>query len=162
MSRKGTYEERLKNYSEVRDRIFNSMEKLDRIRRTREKFKKKRKMYRGIKQLVRKCDAIAKKGVDPRVFVSCELENMKVKGLLDSGASVSILGHDCEKIVEKLQSKVIPIFSEVRTAGGKKYQVLGKLKTTVKYNGLEKKNRILFVSRADSGGLFGNRFLEAI
>lgn len=82
---------------------------------------------------MRKCEAISFKKLDPRVFIKIKLGKIDVNGLLDSGASISILGHSCEKIIESMKVKVIPILSEIKTAGGKVYQILGKIRTLVEY-----------------------------
>lgn len=56
-----------------------------------------------------------------------------VKGLLDTGATVSILGKNCREIVEELDIPIIPLSSRVTAAGGKHYRVLGKIKVSVRY-----------------------------
>lgn len=136
LSQIGTYKERLERYDAIRKRIFDTEihdRKLVQIRKTRERFRNKKRTHRKLKESVRKCDAISFEQLDPRVFIKIKLGKIEVNGLLDSGASISILGHNCEKIIKNMKVKIIPILSEIKAAGGEVYQILGKIKTTVEY-----------------------------
>lgn len=65
-----------------------------------------------------------------------------MKGLLDTGASVSILGKGCREIIEDLNISIVPIFSIITTASGHEQRLLGKIMTEVKYK--DKTNMITF------------------
>lgn len=79
--------------------------------------------------------------VDNRVYAEVQIEGKIMSGLLDSGACVSILGKECREIVEELGLKIIPIFSNVKTAGGQHYRIMGKVNVAIKYR--NKENSIL-------------------
>lgn len=134
-----SYEDRLNNYNIVRERIFNEdvkMVKLDKIRRTRKRFKNKRKECGEIKASVRICECVSnQEEKDKRAFAEIKLGNIRIEGLLDSGASVSILGENSEEIIDGLNLKVDPVFVSLRTAGGKEYNVLGKIRVPVEFKG---------------------------
>lgn len=98
-----SYEDRLRNYIQVRKRIFNQDDT-----KTSEpiegKFQKARKRYnmrKSVKQLVNKSVEAVDNG-DPRVFAEIILKNRIIKGLLDTGASVSLLGRGCYELLEEI------------------------------------------------------------
>ncbi|KAM8707995.1 hypothetical protein ACLKA7_015032 [Drosophila subpalustris] len=70
---------------------------------------------------------------DPRVFADVEITGRKMKGLLDTGASVSLLGRGCRELVEELEWPVQPYASMVRTAAGASRPILGRVVLPVKY-----------------------------
>lgn len=116
-----SYDERKKYYNIVRNRIFNDEICLKKIRRTRERFKEKKQTYKDIRDTVNKCEAISDKiSVDPRAFANIKIGNAEIRGLLDTGASISILGRNSENILNALDVKIKQFFSEVKTAGGSK------------------------------------------
>ncbi|KNC30731.1 Retrovirus-related Pol polyprotein from transposon 297 [Lucilia cuprina] len=146
-----TYEERLENYMKIRKRIFESepdIEKLIKVKRTRNRFKGKKNLFKNITQSVQKCCAINNNNNnnnnnnDHRAFTTIQIGESRLEGLLDSGASISILGKDCLELVDKLGLNVSPILAEVRTAGGKEYNVIGKTSLNVDYKG--KSGRVEF------------------
>lgn len=57
---------------------------------------------------------------------------------MDTGASVSILGKGCRELVEKLGLNVTTIFSNVKTAGGGKHRILGKVVLNIVYENIIK------------------------
>jgi len=56
----------------------------------------------------------------------------QLTGLLDTGASVSVLGKGCSELVESLGVLVQPYFSVVRTASGEDRSIIGPLELPVK------------------------------
>lgn len=68
------------------------------------------------------------------MFVKVRIENINVEGLLDTGASVSLLGNGCREIVEKLNIEMKPLMSNVKTASGHQHRILGKVSLNIKYN----------------------------
>ena len=52
-----------------------------------------------------------------RAFIDIQIENVKIPALLDSGASVSLLGKDCSELVANINAKIMPFLSNIRTAG---------------------------------------------
>lgn len=134
-----SYNKRMENYKKVRNRIFSTDEcsiRLDKIKMTRERFKNKKKMYRNIKDSITVCCALNKdKENDPRAFAEIKIGEISVTGLLDTGASISLLGKNCEDLVDKLNIKLKPMFASIKTAGGGKHNVLGQVDLPVTYQG---------------------------
>ena len=95
-----SYGDRLENYNKVRNRIFGtelSMNKLEKIKETRKKFKDKKSNYNNVKNSVRNvCALYGEMEKDPRAFIEFNIGKTKIKGLLDTGASISLLGNNCE------------------------------------------------------------------
>lgn len=79
---------------------------------------------------------------DPRPFARIKIGNVEMSGLLDSGASVSVLGRECRELVEVLGLEIKKIYSNVRTAAGSKHRILGKVEAGVEYN--QRKAQICF------------------
>lgn len=137
-----SYNERLYNYNRIRNIIFNEegcKSKLEKIRKTRDKFKIKKLKYKEINEAILKCSALSRENkMDPRAFVDIRIGSRTVKGLLDTGASISILGKYSEMVLECLNAEMTPLYSEVKTAGGHKYSVLGKIVVLVEFQGKER------------------------
>lgn len=55
------------------------------------------------------------------IFIEIKLGDLQVKGLLDSGSSISILGKDCQEIKDRLKLEIIPVFVGINSAEGKEY-----------------------------------------
>lgn len=66
------------------------------------------------------------------------MKNIEIYGLLDSGASICVLGKDCDGIVKKLNLRVTPLCTHLRTADGNKQQIIGFVNIPVTYGKLEK------------------------
>lgn len=134
-----SYEERLKNYNAVRDIIFSDEpegNKLKKLRKAREKFRNKKSIFKDIKESVIKCSAITIDKInDPRAYAEIGLGHLKVKGLLDTGASISLLGKNCEKIINQLEVDIKPLYTKVEAAGGRNYSVLGSIIVPVSFDG---------------------------
>ncbi|KAL7723154.1 hypothetical protein ACLKA6_018414, partial [Drosophila palustris] len=99
-----------------------------RIMKTRARFRRRRMTRRQIIEAVQRDD-----NTDPRVFADVEITGRKMKGLLDTGASVSLLGRGCRELVEELEWPVQPYASMVRTAAGASRPILGRVVLPVKY-----------------------------
>lgn len=136
-------EVRKQYYKKVRAEIFNSgnfrKPVSERIRKIRELYKEKRNRKNCIIESVNRA---GESGKDNRIYLEVEIEGKIIKGLLDSGASVSILGKGCREITEELELEITPIFYSVRTAGGQYHRILGMVNASVGYKGV--RNNILF------------------
>lgn len=71
---------------------------------------------------------------DNRPFAGVEVMGLKVVGLLDSGAQVSILGVGSDKLIRRLQLKVFPTKIRLSTAGGDSLGVIGYVNLPVTFN----------------------------
>lgn len=131
-----SYEERLKNYIEVRNRIFGDenedCEFSSKIKKARSRFENRKSIRKMVVSSVEAIDSS-----DPRMFADIYLKDTKVKGLLDSGASVSVLGKDCFSLLKELGVNAQRYRSKVTTAAGRFHKVNGKIKILVKYRGKE-------------------------
>lgn len=124
---------RRENYEEVRNRLFNRTDNRpisNRILKVRKKFEDRRKTRKMVIESIHRATEIAK---DPRVFLDVKIEGITVKGLLDSGASVSILGKNCREFVQQLGLSVQTMLTNVKTASGQQHRILGKIKLSIKY-----------------------------
>lgn len=143
-----SYERRLKNYKKVKNRIFGTeldKNKLTKIRETRKKFKDKKEEFDEIKEAVKICSAIdIRTENDPRAYGEIFIGTNKVRGLLDTGASISLLGKNCEELLDKLNIEITPKYSNVKTAGGKNCAILGKIEVPVEFKG-KVKNIVFYI-----------------
>ena len=79
---------------------------------------------------------------DERPYAEVEVGDTKLVGLLDSGASVSILGVGCRELVEKLKVPISRFYSTISTASGQSQTVLGKVQLPIKFQ--DKTRQITF------------------
>lgn len=143
MRRKYNLEERKQHYIKTRERIFGSANELKRtiskkILKLRTKFCRKEKTRKLVIESIRKAD----NGKDPRAYADIVIGNYHIKGLLDTGASINLLGKNCRELVDKIGGYISPIYSLVSTADGKSHRLLGKLELEIRFN--DKINKILF------------------
>ncbi|XP_017464057.1 PREDICTED: uncharacterized protein LOC108357495, partial [Rhagoletis zephyria] len=103
-----------------------------RIQKTRERFQQRKTLRQKVVASIRNADQ-----QDPRVYADIEIKGVLTRGLLDTGASVSILGRGCREFAEEIGAPIEHYFSCVKTAGGRAHNVLGKLTIPVKYKNLE-------------------------
>lgn len=69
---------------------------------------------------------------DPRLFVNVEIGSKKFEALLDSGASVSVLGKGALEFLEREGLKFRKMFSHIKTADGTSNQIVGYINLPVK------------------------------
>lgn len=103
-----SYEDRLKNYIEVRNRIFgqgdNQAEFPSKVRRSR--FEKRKTTRRLVVSSVEVFDSS-----DSKIFADIYLKDKKIRGLLDSGATVSVLGKNCLRLLDEIGVKADRYYS---------------------------------------------------
>jgi len=130
------YEERIRAYLEARNRIFDER-LLDGMRMVTRKMKKARDRFKRRRQVKRQVVAAVARSArtDPRVFAEFKLEGRQLRGLLDSGATVSLLGRGCRELAEELNLPVKPYTSIVRTASGEDRSIIGRMVVPVEYKG---------------------------
>ena len=136
---KKTYEERRENYEVARKRIFGESVVPARILKCRQRYKQ-RKRNRSV--MVSTVQTVSTIKNDPRPYAEIEILGKKLKGLLDSGASVCVLGRGARDLVGPVDDKIIWCHTSVRTAGGSHHPILGKISLPVKYK--NEINDILF------------------
>lgn len=82
---------------------------------------------------------------DPRPYMEVEVAGNKMKGLLDSGASVSCLGKGSMSFLDSLGINWVRRQSSVVTADGNPQQVLGYVTTTVSCNNIMKMFKLYII-----------------
>lgn len=75
---------------------------------------------------------------DNRPFATVDVLGVKLIGLLDSGAQISILGTGSENLVKRLKLKLLPTTTKLSTAGGFQLKVLGYVNLPITFNGQTK------------------------
>lgn len=71
---------------------------------------------------------------DPRPHATVLIGERSIRGLLDSGASISCLGLNGADFVQSLDIKLKPIASSIKTADGSDQQILGFIEVPITYN----------------------------
>lgn len=102
-------------------------------------FRERRKLH---KMLV---SSILMEGDDGRPYGTVKINNFNLCGILDSGASVSILGAGCEKFLEDTGLKLRGFPSSVQVANGAKQRVLGFVVADVTFNGQTFSHKLFLV-----------------
>lgn len=72
------------------------------------------------------------------------VNSVNLRGLMDSGASVSCLGKDCLKKVKDMKVDIIDFKSTIKTADGASHLIIGKIKTKI-HIGTKSVNIILYL-----------------
>lgn len=75
---------------------------------------------------------------DERPYGIVELEGKELKGLLDSGANVSVLGKDAIQLLSELGKSVIKVHSKVSTSDGTSHPIVGAISLVTKYKNIKK------------------------
>lgn len=98
----------------------------------REKFAEKKRKRKSVIEAIKLAD---RKSLDSRPYAEFVVDGkVRINGLLDTGASVSILGKGCRELLDELNLSIQPIFSVISTASGQKHRILGKVKLEIEYN----------------------------
>lgn len=104
--------------------------------------------WRARKNLIRECIAsvIGNHIVnDPRPYATINILGTEVRGLLDSGATVSLLGHGSVELLNSAGIKPHRLESSVRTADGTPNRMIGFVDLDVTYLNLVKRVRFCIV-----------------
>lgn len=157
---KTSFHERFKNYYNVRARIFSKSSpeytnKYNRLRKYRNDCKLRKKYQHEIASI----DEI--RFQDNRPFGSVLLEGTEVNGLLDSGASVSVLGKDSLPFLNSIGKTIFKIQSNVSTSDGTKQPVVGVVHLLARYNSIEKLHKFFVVPSLSQELYLGFDFWKA-
>lgn len=128
------YEDRIKNYIKIRDRIFKDKSIISRKTvRSRNRLKTFWAKVRNYRKSIRSVIAtISKKHGDSRPYGEVSILGKKWLGLLDSGAAVSCLGADlADSIIKQKQLKMYPM--HLQTADGRSQAVFGNVSLEVEF-----------------------------
>ena len=129
-----SYEERLQEYEKARERIFAEKHVVA-VKGLSNKVKNARRRYHERKALKQFVVAAVNRSEsnDNRPYADIFINDKPYKGLLDTGASVSLLGKNCWQVVSSLEPKIKKMYSSIRTASGQSQNVLGKIRLSVKF-----------------------------
>ncbi|XP_043071287.1 uncharacterized protein LOC122322577 [Drosophila grimshawi] len=99
-----------------------------RVKKARERCTKRRLVKRQVVESVKRGD-----NRDSRVFAEVSIEGKQIAGLLDTGASVSILGRGSREFLAEINVPMQRYVSSVRTASGEDRSIIGRVHTRVTY-----------------------------
>lgn len=114
-------------------RLYNKSRLSKRIRKCRDRFCKRRILRRMV------ASTTINETNDNRPYAKVILGSIEVFGLLDSGASVSVLGKDCLGTLSRLHMDYKPFRCSLKTADGVKQEVIGFTEIPVTYKNITKK-----------------------
>lgn len=139
-----SFEERLKNYNEVKAKIFSETptmytKRFKRLKMFRTKCKQRKKYQKQAVSIQEICVN------DNRPFGIVLLEGIELKGLLDSGASLSVLGRNSLNFLQSINKSFLKIHSMVSTSDGTKQPVVGVVHLLAKYNSIEQLHKFFIV-----------------
>lgn len=95
---------------------------------------KKRRLERKII-----ASTLLEKQEDIRPYASIILLGKSLKGLLDSGASISVLGNSSMELLKECKGDYLPYNSNVKVASGESQKIIGKILCPVTYKNITKK-----------------------
>ncbi|XP_043063215.1 uncharacterized protein LOC122319687 [Drosophila yakuba] len=132
-------EERMQKYLEVRNRIFANQQ-IDGMRSVSRRLLKARSRFRRRHQTRRAVVEAVRRGMggDPRVFAEVRIHGKPISGLLDTGASINVLGKGSREMLEELGVRMDKYTSIVRTAAGEDRSLIGRVHVPVEFKGVEK------------------------
>lgn len=99
--------------------------------RAKRYFETRKKIFNECSSTIIKCHV----DKDPRPFINIVIAGKSFNALLDSGASVSILGRGSLEFLDQSNIKIKPLRSFVRTADGTANEVHGYVNIPVSFNG---------------------------
>ncbi|KAL7735177.1 hypothetical protein ACLKA6_014893 [Drosophila palustris] len=104
-----------------------------RVQRARSRYRSRSRERRRV------CDSVqmAVNG-DKWAFAEIQLQGRLLVGLLDTGASVSLLGAGVPELIEQLGLKMTPSTTTVQAAGGTQHRIIGKINATIKFANKER------------------------
>lgn len=155
---------RKQNYEIIKSRIFGEIERSNeenlednlvaqnikqvparkspsrKILKLRKQHKERKRVCRNVAEAIGKFGR--SNGDDSRPYADFKIGDVRFRGLLDSGATISILGKGCREMIDNLGLEINKIFSNVRTASGQKFRIIGNIEMDVEYK--NKVQKVLF------------------
>lgn len=125
-----------RKYYKIREKSFSEFNKeqsgqaSDKILRIRQRHKELRNEHRIVESAI-----LSSENDDIRPYAVIELFGEKVKGLLDSGATISVLGLLSVEFLKRHNIAMCDFRSKVKTAGGSTMPIIGKINATITFNG---------------------------
>lgn len=105
-----------------------------------------KRFYKNVKIKVKLINSsIFAKQNDLRPYAEVKLFDETVIGLLDTGASITAIGKDLAKKYIEQKMPYVPFYSHCKTADGQKQQIVGRFKTKIIFNNIEKPIEIYII-----------------
>jgi len=104
--------------------------------------------WRNHKNLIKQCSTVQLRNFplnDPRPYVTIKIAGKELNGLLDSGATVSILGKGCMELLESANLNYRHTNSTVQTADGTQNAMVGYITLEVAYNSVKRTMKFCLV-----------------
>lgn len=135
------YEIKLEKYLKRREEIFTDFpsKRYKNILKTRDRYHERKKERKEI------ATSILSSFTDIRPYLDVSLNKVNLKGLMDSGANVSCLGKNCFENLAKMKTKIYDFRSKIKTAGGGKQNIIGKVLLEVECNNRKELVRFFLV-----------------
>lgn len=149
------YEVRLKKYELLKEKIFNENPISNRILNTRLRHK-----IRVTTKKVIESTVLDEKG-DGRPYAKVKIYEKELLGLLDSGASVTVLGTQSLELLKDLNVNYSVLDSTIGTAGGERKQVSGKISLPVTFKNITKNITCYIAPSLQQPLYLGCDFLQA-
>ncbi|EDV98671.1 GH23452 [Drosophila grimshawi] len=124
-----------------------------RVKKVRERFTKRRLVKRQVVESVKRGDSR-----DSRLFAEVSIEGKQIAGLLDTSASVSILGRGSREFLAEIKVPVKRYVSSVRTASGVDRSIIGRVHTRVTYGEKEEDMTFYICPYLEQQAYFGIDF----
>lgn len=86
-----------------------------------------------------------KGGIDTRPYAEVTINGVKIRGLLDSGASVTCIGQDALKLAKRIGMKVKRVGSTVKTADGADQPIIVYIDAPTEFNNVTKAIRFYLI-----------------
>ena len=133
------YDERLRLYEEARQRIFEEKNIAavkcisNKVKKARFRYKQRDSMRKMVVSALDRVELL-----DNRPHADVLIAGKPYSGLLDTGASISLLGKNCKEFIIGLENKIKKFYSVVRTASGQAQEIIGKISLPVVFKDSEK------------------------
>lgn len=152
------YTQRLENYNRKREEIFKDFvpELSKKVAKSRQGYSRRKKERREI------ASALLNEQNDVRPYMDVELNGLHLKGLLDSGASISCLGRNCIENTRKMDATILDFKSTIRTADGKSHLIIGKVNLDVKCGSKDRKVLFYLVPNLKQDLILGYDFWQQL
>lgn len=95
-----------------------------------------------------------------RIYLDVQISGQQVKGLLDTGATISVLGNNTENIWKAFIKNNINNEETVKAANGKYMKCLGKGRIVIKYKTEQKEVKVLVIPEVIEQVILGINFFH--
>lgn len=112
--------------------------------RTNEKSRNTTRLKRFWK-VTRDLNALRNSCKDRRPYTTVVILNRRIKGLMDTGASMSCVGGQFAQEILASEVPIKRVFNNISTADGSKQSIVGSIRSNIEYNGVIKSIQLFIV-----------------